>query len=134
MLMNTPEPILCPAISTTMSCSIPLCRSCLRGKGKVRSLHSSKVTPNKDHTDVIKQGHLQPGDCVSTDQFECRIKGRLPSSRGKEDPDKMYSGGTIFVDHATGLIDIYIIKYLLDLVTLFEVRNYMKLKLLSPAL
>ena len=35
------------------------------------------------------------------------MKGRLPHSKGKEDPERMYSGGTIFVDHASQYIDLY---------------------------
>ena len=48
-----------------------------------------------------------PGDCVNTDQFECRIKCRLPNSRGREDPHKMYCSGTVFVNHTSGVITIY---------------------------
>ena len=60
-----------------------------------------------EHADVIKESHLHPGDCVSTDQYECRVKGSLPNTRGKEDSQKMYSGGTIFVDYASGVIKIH---------------------------
>ena len=44
---------------------------------------------------------------MSTDQYECRVKGRLPNTRGKEDPAKMYSGGTLFNDHASSQIQVY---------------------------
>ena len=50
---------------------------------------------------------MLPGDFVSTDQFECRVKRRLLGSKGKEDPSKIYSGGTVFVDHASSTIIIY---------------------------
>ena len=43
---------------------------------------------------------------MSTDQYKCRVKGCLPNTRGKEDPQKMYRGGTVFVDHASGVIKI----------------------------
>jgi hypothetical protein len=56
---------------------------------------------------VVKKGELKPGMSISTDQYECRIRGRLPHTKGKEDPLKMYSGGTLFVDHASGLIRVY---------------------------
>ena len=56
---------------------------------------------------MIKEGHLLPGDCISTDQYECRVKGRLPNTRCKEDPQKMFCGGTIFVDHASGVINVH---------------------------
>jgi hypothetical protein len=35
------------------------------------------------------------------DHFVCSTKGRLPHTYGKEDPKLQYSGGAIFVDHAT---------------------------------
>ena len=89
------------------SCSIPLCKSCLAGKAKCIGLGSSTKTPNADHNNVLKKDDLRPGDTVSTDQYECRIKGRLPYTKGKEDPKKMFSGGTLFVDHATGYIKVY---------------------------
>ncbi len=44
---------------------------------------------------------------MSTDQYECRIKGRLPNTRGKEDPQKMYCGGTLFSDHASSKINVF---------------------------
>ena len=89
------------------TCSIPMCKSCLAGKAKCIGLGSNSKTPNAEHHDVIKKDDLQPGDTVSTDQYECRIKGRLPYTKGKEDPKKMFSGGTLFVDHATGYIKVY---------------------------
>ena len=89
------------------TCNIPLCKSCIAGKGKCVGLKSTSKTPNPEHHDVIKKDDLVPGDRVSTDQYECRIKGRLPYSKGKEDLKKMYCGGSLFVDHATGHIKIY---------------------------
>jgi hypothetical protein len=101
------EPLLIPKLPGVSTCTIPLCRSCLRGKGKRTSLQNRIGSPNVEHTEVIKNEHLLHGDCISTDQYECRVKGRLPNSRGKEDPDKIYSGGTVFVDHASGVIKIH---------------------------
>ena len=62
---------------------------------------------NPDHFDVIKNGHLSPGDTLSTDHYECRVKGRLPNTRGREDAAKMYCGGNLFNDHASSKIDIF---------------------------
>ena len=75
------------------------------GKGNRISLHSTDTSPNVKHTDVLKKGDLQPGDGMS-DQFECTVKGRLAYTRGKEDPHKMLSGGTIFIDHASGFVRV----------------------------
>ena len=89
------------------TCSIPMCKSCIAGKGKCKGLKSTSKVPNPAHHDVIKKEDLIPGERVSCDQYECRIKGRLPYTKGKEDAPKMYVGGTLFVDHATSFIKIY---------------------------
>ncbi len=61
----------------------------------------------KANSDVIKEGDLMPGDTVSTDQYECRVRGRLLNTRGKEDPLKMFCGGTLFNDHVSSKIDVF---------------------------
>ena len=38
-----------------------------------------------------------PEGCVGTDQFECWVKGGLPHTRGKEDPESMYTISTILL-------------------------------------
>ena len=78
----------------------------MSGKGRT-GLKNSKGVLNEEHTHVVKEGDLLPGDCVSTDQFEYRVKGSFPASRGKEDPQNMYSGGTVYVDHASSPIHVY---------------------------
>ena len=97
-------PLLLPKRPGVKTCNVPLCRSCLRGKGIRTYLNSSIGSPTVEHDDLIKQNHLQPGDCVITDQYECRVKGRLPNTEGKEDPQIMCCGGTVFVEHASGVI------------------------------
>ena len=56
---------------------------------------------------MIKDEDLLTGATVSTDQRECRIKGRLLNTRGKEDPQKIYCGGTLFSDHASSKINVF---------------------------
>ena len=99
-------PLLLPKHPGVATCNFPLCRSRLRGKGRRTSLNSSIGSPTVEHADVIKQNHLQPGDCVSTDQYECRVKGRLSNKKFKEYYQRMYCGGTVFVDHDSGVITI----------------------------
>ena len=70
-------------------------------------MKSTDTKPNTKYSHVIKDGDLLPGDCVSTDQFEYGVKGKLPGSRGKKDTTKIYSGSTVFVDHASSTIIIY---------------------------
>ena len=68
---------------------------------------STTAQPNPDHFYVIKEGHLLPGGTVITDQYECRIKSKIPNTKGNEDPQKLYCGGTFFNDHASSKIDVF---------------------------
>lgn len=72
------------------TCDLPLCRSYLSRKAKCVGLKTTKQVPNKDYFDVIKINDLVPGDRVSTDQYKCRIKEKLPYTRGKKDPHNIY--------------------------------------------
>ena len=40
------------------------------------------------------------------DHYVSSVPGRLYNSRGCNDPDEMYHGGSIFVDHASGFIGL----------------------------
>ena len=71
------------------------------------SLHATKSILNPDTTDGINNRDLEPGKCDSTNQFKCRIKGRLPHTQGKEDHRQIFCGGTIFVNHSSTTIDMY---------------------------
>ena len=82
-------------------------KSCLTGKAKCDGLRNSSKVPNPAHKDFIKIDDLQPGARVSCNQYECKVKGRLPYTKGKEDPKLMLVGRTLFVDHASGYIKIY---------------------------
>jgi hypothetical protein len=87
-------------------CIAPKCASCQFGKGKRRPTESklSKMRTEKDG--ALKAEHLQPGEKVSVDHFVCTTKGRLYTSQGKTKEDRMYTGGCIFVDHASGYIHV----------------------------
>ena len=101
------KPILClrePGIQTR---SLPLCVSFLREKGRSTSVASTTGITNAEHFDIIKDGHLAPGDIVSLNQYECRVKGRLPNTRGREDPSRTYRGDTLLNNHTSSKIDVY---------------------------
>ena len=115
------EPILRPKEPGTNTCSPPLCTACLRGKGTATHVKEDKMY-NPDYVDTIKDRDLLPGQNVNTDQYECRIKRRLHNTRGREDPHKMYCGGTLFNDHASSKIDIYH-HVSLKLLVLLEVQS-----------
>ncbi|CAJ1959927.1 unnamed protein product [Cylindrotheca closterium] len=57
-----------------------------------------------DQEGALKKENLFPGQKVSVDHFECTTRGRLLHTFGKEDPKTQYTGGCIFVDHATGYV------------------------------
>ena len=47
---------------------------------------------------------MTPGCRISVDLYVSKEKGRLTTSYGKEAPEVQYSGGSIFVDHASRFI------------------------------
>ena len=58
------------------------------------------------HADeALKRDHIRPGQAVSVDHFESRLKGRTYTSFGKT-TSKQYVGGCIFVDHMSGYIHV----------------------------
>ena len=66
------------------------------------------INTSQDNTTfgTLRAGYLKPDDRVSTNQCECRVKGCLSNTRRKEDTRRIYCGGTVFVDHASGVIKI----------------------------
>ena len=55
---------------------------------------------------MLHHEHLQPGDCVSLDQYESSTPSHLPHTYGKEKKDDQYNGGTLFVNHASSMLFI----------------------------
>jgi hypothetical protein len=87
-----------PGIDTTPS---PMCAACEIARAKLKSagVTHTKVRPNKHQ--LLKKGHLHPGQCVSIDHYESSVRGRLPHTKGRESYGNQYVGGTIFADHAS---------------------------------
>ena len=54
----------------------------------------------------IKNDHLLPGQIVSADHYISRAQGRLYHTKGKSDQSDMFSGGCVFIDHASGYVSI----------------------------
>ena len=88
------DPIIIVKEPRTAIYNIPYCQSCLGGKASQTSVQNKHINPNTEHSNVIKTGDLLPGGTVSIDQYDCRIKFRLSHTKGKEDPHKMWYGGT----------------------------------------
>ena len=82
----------------------PMCAACQYGKQRRKPSPGKKSKIVKDRDGALKKENLFPGQRVSVDHFVCTTKGRLLHTYGKEDSTKQFSGGAIFVDHATGYI------------------------------
>jgi GAG-pre-integrase domain len=86
------------------NCDIPKCASCQFGKG--RKTTSRPTNHVQTPSGALKKDDIYPGQRVSVDHFHSSAKGRILESRGKTMPSDMYSGGIIFVDHASGYIHL----------------------------
>ena len=85
--------------------SFPKCAACQYGKQHRRPIPGT--TPSsvvKDRAHALKSYNLLPGQPISVDHFICSTCGRLLTSAGKAKLDDMYTGGCIYVDHASGFI------------------------------
>ena len=71
----------------TSSCVLPKCAACMLGKKMHHMPGTNSGTLVKGKEMMLHHEHLQPGDCVSLDQYESSIPGRLPHTYGKEKKD-----------------------------------------------
>ena len=93
----------------TAACKLvtpPKCAACLYGKQHRRPAPGQQTTTVQDRAGVLKSGDLQPGQQVSVDHFLCSTKGRLLTSKGKTAEKDMYTGGCLFIDHATNYVHV----------------------------
>jgi len=83
------------------------CGSCLFGAAKRRASRRGKRSKDSPEPEkLLSKEVLIPGQKVSMDHFIVSTPGRLFSSRGSEAEDRMFKGGVIFVDHATGFVQV----------------------------
>ena len=101
------EPCLQPTHAGVLTCDIPQCLACNAAKAKRRSTGSTHTKKRAERQDIMSAGQLQPGAKVSVDHYESAVRGRLTSTRGRESSNKKYVGGTLFFDHASGLISVH---------------------------
>ena len=96
------------ACSTIANCDSEklVCPSCQFAKQHRRPTKVKRDIPRPEKESEIKRRDLFPGQRVSVDHHVSLVPGRIYSSRGCNDPDKMYHGGTIFFDHASGFIGL----------------------------
>ena len=63
-----------------------------------------KNNPMKEQD--LKKDHLLPGQMVSADHYISRDPGRIYHTKGKSDQSYMFSGGCVFIDHASVYVRI----------------------------
>ena len=85
----------------------PLCGTCQYGKQTRKPTGTTRTETRLDKAGGITKDKLSPGDEVACDQFEVKKRGRLFKTGGKEKVADKFSGGTIFVDVATGYTRVY---------------------------
>ena len=54
----------------------------------------------------LNKDHLLPGQMVSADHYISRAPGRLYHKKGKSEQSNIFSGGCVFIDHASGYVRI----------------------------
>ena len=100
----------------TAACKIkhpPKCAACQFGN-QTRRLTLCNHTSSAvcDQRGALKEGDLQPRRKISVDHFVCSTHGRLFTSRQKTPDHKMYTGGALFIDHASNFVDVKFQRHL----------------------
>jgi hypothetical protein len=90
----------------------PKCTACCYGKQRLRTAPGTKKTVVQDKVDALRKDNLFPGQRISVDHFVCSTKGRLFNSRGKTSDGDLYTGGCLFIDHATGFVHTELQRHL----------------------
>ena len=54
----------------------------------------------------LKNDHLLPAQILSANHYISRAPGRIYHTKGKYDKSDMFSGGCVFIDHASGYVGI----------------------------
>ena len=84
----------------------PKCAACLFGKQTTRSAPGRKTSVVRDRAGILRAGNLLPGSEVSVDHFVSSVRGRLQQGYDKGSEDSRYTGGCIFIDHASSYIHV----------------------------
>ena len=88
------------------NCERPKYVACEFGKVHRRSNKINTIKKNTMKDQELKKDHIIPGEMVSADHYILRAPGRLYHTEGKSDQYDMFSGGCVFIDHASGYVSI----------------------------
>ena len=83
------------------TCTPPKCAACLLGKME-RTSKSTTFSPGTDSRNSLKGNDLLPGQCISMGQYVVAHQGRTLTNSSVD--KQKFNGGTVFTDHASGLI------------------------------
>ena len=78
--------------------------SCQKGHLRTNKVNTIKKNPMKEQD--LKKDYLLQGQMVSTDHYISLDPVRLYHTKGKSDQSDMFSGGCVFIDHASGYASI----------------------------
>jgi hypothetical protein len=78
-----------------------LCATCQLAKQPCTGAGMSRSIPVPRKRGGLTADKLQPGQRVSIDQYMSSTHRRLAHTKGKESKSKKFTGGILFVDHAT---------------------------------
>ena len=101
------KPAIIPTkLANAKSCKRPMCMSCELAKMKSRSPKVKITKAIKEKEGILSRDCYEPGDMVSSDQFNVYTTGRKFSGYGKESSENGFNGGTVYVDAASGLVRV----------------------------
>jgi hypothetical protein len=100
-------PIIATKHNGTRSCKPPLCVACCLAKASTQGSDIYSTIPNPKKVNALVRDDIKPGDRVSLDQYVPSVLCGLAHTYGKEKKRDKLTGGTIFVDRATGHVFIY---------------------------
>jgi hypothetical protein len=103
---DLPAHILTKA-ADTRNCIPPLCVACQLAKQTQRNTSTSTSQKLVTASNAIRNSNdVFPGSRISVDQYQSAFPGRLPDTAGRERFSSKFNGGTIFVDHGSGYVDM----------------------------
>ena len=111
--------VLFPINKRVTTCDPPKCDACQYAKQKRRQPASTFSKPRPENLGGLSDMILNPGQRISCDLYESRIRGRLPDTRGKETEDRKYAGGAIFMDVASKFV---FLEHIPNLTATFAVK------------
>ena len=92
--------------ATSKSCKIPMCMSCELSKIGTSSptVNISKIVKEKEG--ILSRDYYELVDVIVSDQFNLHTAGRKLDGYGRESSDSGYRTGTVYVDAASGLLQV----------------------------